>query len=200
MAINIASTRRAALALVAGTSLILGAAACSEAEDAADKASSAAGDATSTAGSAIDSATAENSAENESGSAEASEGAEGSEGADASEGNGELPADIQTMWDNEGGESGALGALENVETGDKGTLATFANGWIAYSEETGAVKLIGKIGETWANGGGMDNEIGLPTAPEEGDAANGWTQAFQNGSITWAKGDNGEFTDTVEMN
>lgn len=191
------STRRAALALAAGTSLILGVAACSEAEDAADKATSAASDATSAAGSAVESATAENSAEEESGSAEESEGAESGED-EATDS--ELPADIQTLWDNEGGESGALGELESITSGDKGTLATFANGWVTHSEETGAVKLVGKIGETWSNGGGLDNEIGLPTAPEKGDAANGWTQSFQNGTITWAKGDNGEYTDTVEKN
>lgn len=209
MAIKFAKTRRSALAIASGAALLLGAAACSEAEDAAnnatDAAGSAANSATEAAGSALNDATSSNEAEGSEG-AEASD-AEGAEGSDAqgseaegSEGNGELPADIQTLWDNEGGEAGALGALQNVEETDKGTLATFDNGWVVNSEEHGAVKLVGKIGETWANGGAMDNEIGLPTAPEQGDAAQGWTQSFENGTIKWAKGDNGEYTDTIETN
>ncbi|MBC2681965.1 hypothetical protein GSS87_06080 [Corynebacterium sp. 4HC-13] len=195
MAINVSNTRRAALALASGAALLLGAVACSDAKEAANDATSAAGsaanEATSAAGSAANEASsAANSAASE---ATSSNEAEGSEGKD------KLPAEIQTLWDNEGGETGALGALKNVENNDKGTLATFDKGWVANSKEHGAVKLIGKIGETWVNGGGLDNKVGLPTAPEQGDAAQGWTQTFEHGTIKWARGENGEYTDTIDM-
>lgn len=183
MALNKILTRRSAVAVAAGTALVFGAAACSDAEDAANNATSAANDATDAAGSA------------------ANDASEAMSSDDNSEGDSQdLPADIQTLWDNEGGESGDLGALKNVEKTDKGTLATFDNGWVTHSDETGAVKLVGKIGETWANDGALDNEIGLPTAPEQGDAMNGWTQSFQNGTISWTKDDDGEFEADVEDN
>lgn len=209
--------RRSAVALAAGASLVFGVAACSDdAEDAKDKAGDAANSATEKAGEAADSATAK-AGEGEDGESEAegadSEGAdaEGSEGADAEGAEGEtekvqtasgeeveLPKDVKTAWDNEGGESGSFGKLAEFTEGENGSLATFEKGWIAYSKDHGAVPLIGKIGETWNNGGGLDNELGLPTAPEKGDAANGWTQSFENGTITWAKDESGQFSETIE--
>lgn len=212
--------RRSAVALAAGASLVFGVAACSDdAEDAKDKAGDAANSATEKAGEAADSATAkagegeggESEAEgSESADAEGSENAdaEGTEGADA-EGETEkvqtasgeeveLPKDVKTAWDNEGGESGSFGKLAEFTEGENGSLATFEKGWIANSKDHGAVPLIGKIGETWNNGGGLDNELGLPTAPEKGDAANGWTQSFENGTITWAKDESGQYTETIE--
>lgn len=208
--------RRSAVALAAGASLVFGVSACSdEAEDAKDKAGDAANSATEKAGEAADSATekageAKDEAGEDASDSESSEGAdaEGSEGADA-EGetekvqtaNGdevELPKEIKTAWDNEGGENGAFGKLTEFAEGENGSLATFAKGWIANSKDNGAVPLIGKIGETWANGGGLDNELGLPTAPEKGDAASGWTQSFENGTIKWAKDASGKFSETIE--
>lgn len=209
--------RRSAVALAAGASLVFGVAACSDdADDAKDKAGDAANSATEKAGEAADSATAK-AGEGEGGESEAegadSEGAdaEGSEGADAEGAEGEtekvqtasgeeveLPKDVKTAWDNEGGESGSFGKLAEFTEGENGSLATFEKGWIANSKDHGAVPLIGKIGETWNNGGGLDNELGLPTAPEKGDAANGWTQSFENGTITWAKDESGQYSETIE--
>ena len=212
--------RRSAVALAAGASLVFGVAACSDdAEDAKDKAGDAANSATEKAGEAADSATAkagegeDGESEAEGADSEGSEGAdaEGSEGADAEGAEGEtekvqtasgeeveLPKDVKTAWDNEGGESGSFGKLAEFTEGENGSLATFEKGWIANSKDHGAVPLIGKIGETWNNGGGLDNELGLPTAPEKGDAANGWTQSFENGTITWAKDESGQYSETIE--
>lgn len=217
--------RRSAVALAAGASLVFGVAACSDdADDAKDKAGDAANSATEKAGEAADSATAKagegeggeseaEGADSEGADAEGSEGAdaEGSEGADAEGAEGEtekvqtasgeeveLPKDVKTAWDNEGGESGSFGKLAEFTEGENGSLATFEKGWIANSKDHGAVPLIGKIGETWNNGGGLDNELGLPTAPEKGDAANGWTQSFENGTITWAKDESGQYSETIE--
>lgn len=207
--------RRSAVALAAGASLVFGVSACSEEDK--DKATDAANSATDKAGDAAGSASEKagdkaDEAKDKMSSSEESEGAD-AEGSDA-EGAGaegetvkvktangeevELPKDVKTAWDNEGGETGAFGKLTEFKNGEKGSLATFEKGWIANSEENGAVPLIGKIGETWANGGGLDNEIGLPTAPEQGDAASGWTQSFQNGTIKWAKDASGKFAETIE--
>lgn len=207
--------RRSAVALAAGASLVFGVSACSEEDK--DKATDAANSATDKAGDAAGSASEKagdkaDEAKDKMSSSEESEGAD-AEGSDA-EGAGaegetvkvktangeevELPKDVKTAWDNEGGETGAFGKLTEFKDGEKGSLTTFEKGWIANSEENGAVPLIGKIGETWANGGGLDNEIGLPTAPEQGDAASGWTQSFQNGTIKWAKDASGKFAETIE--
>lgn len=207
--------RRSAVALAAGASLVFGVSACSEEDK--DKATDAANSATDKAGDAAGSASEKagdkaDEAKDKMSSSEESEGAD-AEGSDV-EGAGaegetvkvktangeevELPKDVKTAWDNEGGETGAFGKLTEFKDGEKGSLATFEKGWIANSEENGAVPLIGKIGETWANGGGLDNEIGLPTAPEQGDAASGWTQSFQNGTIKWAKDASGKFAETIE--
>lgn len=215
--------RRSAVALAAGASLVFGVSACSEedkdkatdaANSATDKAGDAAGSASEKAGDKADEAKDKMSSSEESEGADAEGSKEaGTEGSDA-EGAGaegetvkvktangeevELPKDVKTAWDNEGGETGAFGKLTEFKDGEKGSLATFEKGWIANSEENGAVPLIGKIGETWANGGGLDNEIGLPTAPEQGDAASGWTQSFENGTIKWVKDASGKFAETIE--
>ncbi|WP_304325095.1 LGFP repeat-containing protein [Corynebacterium frankenforstense] len=80
-----------------------------------------------------------------------------------------------------------FGKVTDVEEGENGTVATFENDdRIVYSEETGPVELVGKIGETWVEEGGLDAEVGLPTAPEkDASEATGWTQEFQNGTISW---------------
>ncbi|WP_273352995.1 hypothetical protein [Corynebacterium resistens] len=57
----------------------------------------------------------------------------------------------------------------------------------------GAVPLKGKIGEIWEKEGGLENKLGLPTAPEKGDAASGWTQSFQKGVLKWAKDESGKY-------
>jgi hypothetical protein len=59
-----------------------------------------------------------------------------------------------------------VGAVKSVERADGATLAMFENGWAVENDSGEVTPLIGKIGETWANDGGLDNEIGLPTAPE----------------------------------
>lgn len=189
MALNKMFTRRGAVAVAAGTALVFGTAACSEAEDAKDNTTSAAQDATDAAGDDGNKATdAAGSAAND-----ATEAA-----GDASQDVKDLPEDIKAAWENTGGANGELGDFEKFEKGDKGALATFAKGQIASSDETGPVKLIGKIGEVWTEGGALDNELGLPTAAETGDAASGWTQTFQNGTITWAQDEAGTFKETIE--
>ena len=83
----------------------------------------------------------------------------------------------------------------SVETKDDGaTLIEYdADKNIVYSEETGAVPLVGMIAETWKKDGGLDNEIGLPLkAEDKRDDNNGWIQDFQNGTIEWLE-ENGEF-------
>lgn len=110
-----------------------------------------------------------------------------------------VPEDIKNAWEKNGGETGAFGALKSVSQEGEATLATFEKGWMTYSKETGAVPLIGKIGETWGNGGALKNPIGLPTAPETGDAVKGWTQEFQKGTITWADNGSGTYAADVKM-
>lgn len=191
---------RKALAVAAAASLTLGVAACSEAEDQANKAgdaaSSAANDATEKAGEAA--GDAKKGAEDK--AAEIT-GAEG-ENAEGEAGSEELPADIQTLWDNEGGKEGPYGDVTSVESNDNGdTLAQFEGGqYVVYSEANGAVPVIGMIGQTWADGGALDNEIGLPTAPEQGTAEEGWTQSFTNGTIEWSNKDGSGFAETITPN
>lgn len=210
------NVRRKFAAIAAGSALLLGAAACSDdaqndAKNKANEATSAAGDAagsaTSAAGSAMESATSESDKDDK--DDDAMTGAKKTDADDADDKNGDaddmdgsddekdLPAEIKTAWDNAGGNAGAFGMLKDVDEDDNNVLATFEKGWMTYSKDTGAVPLKGKIGETWAKEGGLDNKLGLPTAPEKGDAASGWTQSFQNGVLKWAKDASGTFTATT---
>ncbi|KAB1504020.1 hypothetical protein F7230_02645 [Corynebacterium sp. 320] len=186
------SMSRKAAAVAAGTMLLVGAAACSDNNDSVeDKAN----EATAAAGSAVDDAKDK--------ANDAKDGAQdkASEASDAmtSENADELPEETKTVWENEGGAEGPWGDVKSSESNDNGdVLTTFDSGnVIVYSKDNGAVPVIGKIAETWINGGGLDNEVGLPTAPEKGDAASGWTQSFTKGHIEWSKQDDGKYSDTV---
>lgn len=82
-----------------------------------------------------------------------------------------------------------------AETNDDGaTLIEYdADKNIVYSEETGAVPLVGEIANTWKKEGGLNSEVGLPLkAEDKRDDNNGWIQDFQNGTIEWFE-ENGEF-------
>lgn len=133
-----------------------------------------------------------------------------SEGADASKSEGAADGDTTELTTKDGEKvvvpSKAANAQEelglgnwgdpiSVETKDDGaTLIEYdADKNIVYSEETGAVPLVGMIAETWKKDGGLENEIGLPLkAEDKRDDNNGWIQDFQNGTIEWLE-ENGEF-------
>lgn len=87
------------------------------------------------------------------------------------------------------------GTPKSVESNDGKFLVTYdVEKNVAYSEETGGVKIVGGIANEWKNDGGLNNPIGLPTAPEQKNADdNGWTQDFQNGKIE-VKFENGQWT------
>lgn len=201
---------RRILAGVAATTLALGVTACSEAEDAASQAGDAAGSATSAAGEAASSATSAAGEANESATASASESAEPSESTEGSDSettefktaDGKsvlVPAAFAEALDDAAGD-GDFGTPATIEEGENGSfLAAFDNGnHITYSEETGAVKLIGEIGNTWVADGALANPIGLPTDTES-EVDGGWTQEFQNGAISWLKGEAGDFAAEVEQ-
>ncbi|WP_414121315.1 LGFP repeat-containing protein [Corynebacterium nuruki] len=189
-------TRTAAMktaAVFAAGGLVLGAAACGDDDDSGDSGSSTS--ASSTAGSGA-SGSAGASA---SGAAGASEGAAAS-GAAGAEGDvtsaDQLPDEVKAAYEQAGGESGELGAFTSFETSGDNSLATFANGVIATSPETGAQPIIGKIAETWVAQGSLENPVGLPTAPEQGDATSGWDQEFQNGTVGWHLDESGTWAAT----
>jgi uncharacterized protein with LGFP repeats len=191
-------TRTAAMktaAVFAAGGLVLGAAACGDDDDSGDSGSSTSASASSTAGSGA-SGSAGASA---SGAAGASEGADAS-GAAGAEGDvtsaDQLPDEVKAAYEQAGGESGELGAFTSFETSGDNSLATFANGVIATSPETGAQPIIGKIAETWVAQGSLENPVGLPTAPEQGDATSGWDQEFQNGTVGWHLDESGTWAAT----
>ncbi|MDO5032812.1 LGFP repeat-containing protein [Corynebacterium sp.] len=201
-------TRRFA-AGIAAASLSLGLVACSNAEDAAneagDAAKSAGAEATEMAGSAANEATeAAGSAAADASDAMKGDGSEESEGAEGSGemttistagGDVEVPADFASAIEEKSGE---WGEVSEVESTDKGSVATFAEDkLLAYSEENGAQPIIGKIAETWTNEGGLDSEVGLPKAPEQSEGT-GWTQEFDNGTISWMQGESGQYEPTIK--
>ncbi|MDK8510529.1 hypothetical protein QP948_03775 [Corynebacterium bovis] len=205
--------------VVAGASLLLGAAACDDAKDTADNAANSAGDAKDKAGDAANDAKdqagdAADDAKNKAGDAKDKAGAAATDAkekagdmaggtVDAKTADGKdvkLPKDVQTAWDNAGGESGEWGKLVSVDEGEDGkVLATFENdNWVAYSKDHSSVPLNGMIGRTWVEQGGLENPIGLPTAPEKGSAQEGWTQSFENGNLAWTKDDAGNWTASTQ--
>ncbi len=213
-------TRRFAAGIAAAT-LSLGVVACSDAEDAAkdagDAAKSAATEATDAAGSAANDAkdsmkssdSAEASDSEDADSSEA-EGAEDSEGADSSKSAGaegdmvgvstadgevEVSSDFADAIKEKAGE---WGDPQSIETSADGDVATFAKDKLmTYSKDAGAQPIIGKIAETWTEDGGLQNKVGLPTGPEQA-SGDGWVQEFTNGTISWMKGESGEYEATVE--
>lgn len=197
-------TRRIAGGFAAAT-LSVALVACSDAEDAADDAKDAAGsvaaDASDAAGSAASDATdaAGSAAAEATGSKD--DNAEGAKGETqtitTANGEEEVPADLAAAIEEKQAE---WGDVQSVESSDEGTLATFEGGkYLAYSEETGAQPVIGKIAETWVNEGGLDASVGLPTNPEaDATDANGWTQTFSNGTISWTEGEDGQFKADIE--
>ncbi|ERS63888.1 hypothetical protein HMPREF1257_00972 [Corynebacterium sp. KPL1814] len=194
-------TRRIAGGFAAAT-LSVALVACSDAEDAADDAKDTAGsvaaDASDSAGSAASDATdAAGSAAAEATGSKDENGEGGTQTITTAGGEEEVPADLATAIEEKRAE---WGDVQNVESSDKGTLATFEGGkYLAYSEETGAQPVIGKIAETWVNEGGLDSSVGLPTNPEaDATDAKGWTQEFSNGSISWTQGEDGQFKADVE--
>ena len=196
-------TRRIAGGFAAAT-LSVALVACSDAEDAADDAKDTAGsvaaDASDAAGSAASDATdAAGSAAAEATGSKDENGEGGTQTITTAGGEEEVPADLATAIEEKQAE---WGDVQSVESSDKGTLATFEGGkHLVYSEETGAQPVIGKIAETWVNEGGLASSIGLPTKPEaDATEANGWTQEFSNGTISWTKDDDGEFEADVEDN
>lgn len=95
------------------------------------------------------------------------------------------------------------GAPETVETNNIGqALAIFPEGnLVAFSEENGGVPIVGEIGNTWLEDGGLENAIGLPTTPEQpAPEGNGWIQEFTNGTIGWIADENGEFSAEIQEN
>ncbi|GAB3939419.1 LGFP repeat-containing protein [Corynebacterium tapiri] len=192
------SITRRVVAGAAALTVAFGAVACSEADEAANKAGDAASSATSAAGDAAGGA--KDKAKEATESAKASESA-GKEGAteEVATADGKttlVPADLATAIANE---EGNWGKPETIQEGEKGFLATYANGdQIVYADAIGAVPVVGKINETWMSEGGLDAEIGLPTAPEN-VIENGWDQSFQNGTIVWTNdGQGGEYSADIQ--
>lgn len=69
--------------------------------------------------------------------------------------------------------------------------------FVESPETNGAQPLIGKIRETWVNGAGLENKIGLPTAPEQ-PIDNGWEQPFTKDTMKWTSEDGQEYSDSYE--
>ena len=110
---------------------------------------------------------------------------------------GDVPQDITDLRDQLEADGMNLGAFQSAERAGDNFLVEYEQGWIASSEEGGPQPIIGKIAETWAEDGGLGNDVGMPTAPEV-EIDNGWEQEFTNGKILWTADDDGEFGATYE--
>lgn len=179
---------------VAASGLLLTAAACGEddVQDSVSDAGSAAEEGAGEAGDALDDLGSPDD--------DGTDGDDGAAGEDGGDGDStELSENMQAAYDEAGGEQGEWGAVVDVESTDEATLATFDNGWLVENDAGEVTPLIGMIGQTWAEDGGLENEVGLPTAPESGDAVEGWTQTFENGTITWSQDEEGNWeADTAD--
>ena len=187
---------RRLLAGAAAATLGLGLAACSEAEDAVGTGADVVSSAAESAGDAVtgdDNDAAEPSNPD-------STPAEGEVEVETADGAVALPADAASALESF---TADWGVPESIETNDLGqVLATFQDGNLAtWSQELGAVPIIGKIGETWLDEGGLENPLGLPTEPEQtAQDGNGWTQQFAHGTLSWLAGEDGEFGADVQQN
>ncbi|GAB3086781.1 LGFP repeat-containing protein [Corynebacterium aquatimens] len=73
-----------------------------------------------------------------------------------------------------------------VNEDDKYLVEYDAEKNVVYSKETGGIKLVGEIARVWKEGGALANPIGIPVEAEAKNADdNGWSQKFENGTISW---------------
>jgi uncharacterized protein with LGFP repeats len=93
---------------------------------------------------------------------------------------------IYARWHEMGGVTSALGPPTSPESTTSGTAryATFANGAMYWSKETGAAPLTGAIYEAWAALGYERGALGLPTSGEIQEPQ--WVkQNFQHGTLNF---------------
>ena len=210
---------RIATAIVGSAALLGGLAACSsdDAQDAANNAKDQAGqvatDATDKAGDAMDGAKdkageAADGAKDKAG--EAADGAKDKAGeamnglglgdaagedvaeADLPESITEAASSFTSPYDSEAGE------FKSAKKVGDAVAAEYENVTFVESPETnGAQPLIGKIRETWVANGALENEIGLPTAPES-EIENGWEQPFTKDTMKWTSEDGQNYSDSYE--
>lgn len=92
----------------------------------------------------------------------------------------------------------AWGKPETVQQFGETMIATYGNGdRLVHSPETGTVELVGMIGRAWDDQGGPEGEVGLPVNAEE-EVDNGWTQDFQNGTISYTDDGTGNYQEHVD--
>ncbi|WP_164931164.1 LGFP repeat-containing protein [Corynebacterium pelargi] len=91
----------------------------------------------------------------------------------------------------------SMGELQSVSEGPDHTyLATLEEGNMLVWDGEKAVPVVGKIGETWLNDGGLESQVGAPVSAEE-STDKGWTQEFKNGTINWTADDAGVFSPEI---
>ena len=199
---------RIATAIVGSAALLGGLAACSsdDAQDAANNAKDQAGqvatDATDKAGDAMDGAKdkageAADGAKDKANEAMNGLGLGDAAGEDVAEA--DLPESITeaassftSPYDSEAGE------VKSAKKVGDAVAAEYENVTFVESPETnGAQPLIGKIRETWVANGALENEIGLPTAPES-EIENGWEQPFTKDTMKWTSEDGQNYSDSYE--
>ena len=199
---------RIATAIVGSAALLGGLAACSsdDAQDAANNAKDQAGqvatDTTDKAGDAMDGAKdkageAADGAKDKANEAMNGLGLGDAAGEDVAEA--DLPESIteaaSSFTSPYGTETGEFKSAKKV--GDA-VAAEYENVTFVESPETnGAQPLIGKIRETWVANGALENEIGLPTAPES-EIENGWEQPFTKDTMKWTSEDGQNYSDSYE--
>ncbi|KAA9245033.1 YtxH domain-containing protein [Corynebacterium amycolatum] len=210
---------RIATAIVGSAALLGGLAACSsdDAQDAANNAKDQAGqvatDATDKAGDAMDGAKDKAGEAADGAKDKAGEAADGAKDkaneamnglglgdaagedvaeADLPESITEAASSFTSPYDSEAGE------FKSAKKVGDAVAAEYENVTFVESPETnGAQPLIGKIRETWVANGALENEIGLPTAPES-EIENGWEQPFTKDTMKWTSEDGQNYSDSYE--
>ncbi|OFN54374.1 hypothetical protein HMPREF2547_09525 [Corynebacterium sp. HMSC055G02] len=208
-----------ATAIVGSAALLGGLAACSsdDAQDAANNAKDQAGqvatDATDKAGDAMDGAKDKAGEAADGAKDKAGEAADGAKDkaneamnglglgdaagedvaeADLPESITEAASSFTSPYDSEAGE------FKSAKKVGDAVAAEYENVTFVESPETnGAQPLIGKIRETWVANGALENEIGLPTAPES-EIENGWEQPFTKDTMKWTSEDGQNYSDSYE--
>ncbi|MBC6763063.1 MULTISPECIES: LGFP repeat-containing protein [Corynebacterium] len=90
------------------------------------------------------------------------------------------------------------GEFKSAKKAGDAVAAEYENVTFVESPDTnGAQPLIGKIRETWVANGALENEIGLPTAPES-EIENGWEQPFTKDTMKWTSEDGQNYSDSYE--
>ncbi|QPK83907.1 hypothetical protein G7Y29_03695 [Corynebacterium qintianiae] len=89
----------------------------------------------------------------------------------------------------------------SVEETEEGWITAYDGGhYVTWNENTGGAPTWGEIANNWLTTVEPEQGLGFPVAAETPlEDGSGWVQEFENGTIEWARGEDGLFQANVNV-